>query len=249
MSREIKRVALDFDYPYGRMIWKGYHNPYKGLKCQLCDGSGYSHEYKKLEDEWYSIGWDSNLTQEDVQALIDANRLWEFTRVPLTEEHHRLLKETKKHWLPFNNGYIPTAKEVNEWSNNGIELDSCDRYVCCKAKLIRLGLPLYCPDCDGKGEFFPTDEYEKLHDNFVRIEPPVGEGYQLWSTTTEGTPLSPVFDTPEKLTQWLVDNNISTFAYNTATYEEWLEFITNHQWCMDLVMTKDGIKTGIHTVL
>jgi hypothetical protein len=40
MGREIKRVALDFEWPLGVMIWLGYHNPYRGLECKACGGSG-----------------------------------------------------------------------------------------------------------------------------------------------------------------------------------------------------------------
>jgi hypothetical protein len=46
--------------------------------------------------------------------------------------------------------------------------------------------------------------------------------YQMYESTSEGTPISPVFPTPELLAQWLVDNNASAFATNTASYESWL---------------------------
>ena len=37
-------------------------------------------------------------------------------------------------------------------------------------------------------------------------EPPEGEGYQLWETTTEGSPLSPVFPSLDVLCAWAADN-------------------------------------------
>lgn len=37
-----------------------------------------------------------------------------------------------------------------------------------------------------------------------------------------GTPISPAFETPEELARWLVDNNASAFAGETASYEGWL---------------------------
>lgn len=46
--------------------------------------------------------------------------------------------------------------------------------------------------------------------------------YQMYEDTTEGTPISPVMESPEELAQWLVDNNASAFADETATYEGWL---------------------------
>ncbi len=46
--------------------------------------------------------------------------------------------------------------------------------------------------------------------------------YQMYETTSEGTPISPVFATPEELARWLADTGASSFADMTATYEEWL---------------------------
>lgn len=49
--------------------------------------------------------------------------------------------------------------------------------------------------------------------------------YQMYESVTEGTPISPVMETPEALAQWLADNNVSTGPYATATYEQWLAVI------------------------
>lgn len=81
-------------------------------------------------------------------------------------------------------------------------------------------------------------------------DPPKGRYYQLWNTTTEGHPMSPPFKTPEELAQWLVDNKISSYGYQTATYEEWLKFIKGPGWSPSgIVIMKNG-KTisGIETV-
>ena len=45
---------------------------------------------------------------------------------------------------------------------------------------------------------------------------------QMYETCSEGTPISPVMDTPENLARWLADNNASSFGSMTATYEQWL---------------------------
>jgi hypothetical protein len=44
----------------------------------------------------------------------------------------------------------------------------------------------------------------------------------MYETTSEGTPISPAFETPEELARWLVDNRASAFAGDTASYEAWL---------------------------
>lgn len=46
--------------------------------------------------------------------------------------------------------------------------------------------------------------------------------YQLYETTSEGSPISPVMDSPESLARWLTDNNASAFANMGATYDQWL---------------------------
>jgi hypothetical protein len=49
--------------------------------------------------------------------------------------------------------------------------------------------------------------------------------YQMYETCTEGTPISPVMETPEKLARWLADNDASAFGDDTASYEAWLSTI------------------------
>lgn len=49
--------------------------------------------------------------------------------------------------------------------------------------------------------------------------------YQMYETTSEGTPISPVFATPEELARWLADTGASTFADDTADYDTWLKMI------------------------
>ena len=71
----------------------------------------------------------------------------------------------------------------------------------------------YCPVCEGEGKAYP------------RIEPPQGEGWQMWEDTSEGSPISPVFKTPENLARWLADNGASAMGSQTATYEQWLKMI------------------------
>lgn len=45
---------------------------------------------------------------------------------------------------------------------------------------------------------------------------------QMYETCSEGTPISPVCETPEALARWLADNGASAFGGMTASYDEWL---------------------------
>jgi hypothetical protein len=57
------------------------------------------------------------------------------------------------------------------------------------------------------------------------MEPPVGDGYQLWETTSEGSPVSPVFETLEELCQWC-EVHASTFSSFKATKEQWQKMLS-----------------------
>lgn len=77
--------------------------------------------------------------------------------------------------------------------------------------------PSFCPHCDGKGSF-PSKEYEEWQPE----EPPIGEGWQLWETVSEGSPISPVFGTAGKLAGWCAEN-ATWFADFKWSKEKWLE--------------------------
>lgn len=65
-------------------------------------------------------------------------------------------------------------------------------------------------------------------------EPATGEGYQLWETTSEGSPQSPVFKTLEELCEWC-EENATTFAHFKASKEEWINMLND-----DFVHHKQG---------
>jgi hypothetical protein len=55
----------------------------------------------------------------------------------------------------------------------------------------------------------------------------------MYENTSEGTPISPSFATPEELARWLVDNKASSFGSSIGSYEGWLRIarVAGHrQW-------------------
>lgn len=71
------------------------------------------------------------------------------------------------------------------------------------------------------------------------LDPPKGEGYQLWETTTEGSPTSPVFETLDELCEW-AEYNATVFGSAKTTKENWKEMLEE-----DFVHLKKGNITFI----
>lgn len=66
----------------------------------------------------------------------------------------------------------------------------------------------------------------------------------MYEDTSEGTPISPPFATPEELARWLTDNGASAFGSSTARYEEWLATIRDG-FAVGLVMDAKGLRSGV----
>lgn len=66
----------------------------------------------------------------------------------------------------------------------------------------------------------------------------------MYENTSEGTPISPAFETPEELAHWLADNGASAFGSETASYESWLR-ICRGGFAPGMIITQhaDGIET------
>jgi hypothetical protein len=80
-----------------------------------------------------------------------------------------------------------------------------------------------------------------------KFDPPIGEGWQMWETTSEGSPLSPVFKTPEELAKWLADTGASAFGSQVATYESWFGMIQGSGWSPSAVIDENNgdIQDGV----
>lgn len=257
MGRELKRVPLNFQWEINE-LWSGYINPHKRHKCKECEGVGWSKEYNELKDKWYSgdnpqykpnpfregfrynsTAWNNNLEQEDVDALIKAGRLMDFTRVPINDEQKEIVKQKiadgGNSWLPYDNGYKPTPKEVNEWNLKGMGHDSINCSVVIKARLAKEGKSHLCPNCNGTGDNWQHEKAKELYENWQDYDPPTGEGFQLWTTTSEGSPMTPVFKSLDDLCEYCEKEKVSVFGSNTATKEEWMDMLKK-----DFVCYKQG---------
>lgn len=82
---------------------------------------------------------------------------------------------------------------------------------------------------DPKYQHLPFAEYDGARPdpaNYMPVwAPEQATHLMMYEDTSEGTPISPAFATPEELARWLADNNASAFADLTASYAAWLRMI------------------------
>lgn len=69
--------------------------------------------------------------------------------------------------------------------------------------------------------------------------------YMMYEDTSEGTPISPAFATPEELARWLADTGASAFADQTASYDAWLKMILGPGFSVSAVMVGGKFASGV----
>lgn len=70
----------------------------------------------------------------------------------------------------------------------------------------------------------------------------------MYEDTSEGTPISPAFETPEELARWLADTGASAFADMTATYEQWLAMIQRGWAPSAVAITGKPLQSGVEAL-
>lgn len=90
--------------------------------------------------------------------------------------------------------------------------EGCER---CREFARVMGIPMK--------EYSTGDACPKFREHF-KIDPPTGEGFQLWETTSEGSPSSPVFKTAKELADWC-EKNATVFADIKASAADWMKMI------------------------
>ena len=149
-------------------------------------------EALRLADLWNGQ-WSHHLSQADVDALVAGDRLWEFTRRWSSENG----------WEKIDPKPTPTAAQVNEWSLLSFGHDALNASTVVRARCEREGADPICSTCEGHGslEAYPGQRAEA--EAWEPTKPPEGEGWQLWETVSEGSPVTPVFADAEGLVDYL----------------------------------------------
>lgn len=150
--------------------------------------------------------WCHHLIQADVDALLAEGRL---------------------HTLRQSGNDRPKPADVNEWSVDGFGHDAINRMICVRARCEREGADVDCSRCGGDGDMWTSEKAKADCENWEPTEPPVGAGFQLWETTSEGSPVSPVFSTIEALCEWCADN-ATTFGSHKASADKWRQMLDDN---------------------
>lgn len=247
MGREVRRVPLDFDWPTSK-VWEGFLMPDRLREdpCPTCyEGSGYSREAEAVASTFYPhmigndrdradrLAWHDKLGQAEVDHLVAEGRLRVFNR------------ETRE-WES-----VPrTVAEVNAEQHTARGLDGHDainRHILIRFRCERLGITVECPTCEGHGEVEAYPGQRNEAEKWERADPPEGQGWQLWETVSEGSPISPVFDTSEGLASWMASPAYRWGASTPMDYDTALRFV-NVGWAPTMVAVGSDIRPGEEVV-
>lgn len=149
-------------------------------------------EAQRLAD-LFNGSWSHHLTQDDVDALASSGRLRDFTHTWSREEG----------WQKIEPAVTPTAEQVNDWSLRGMGHDSINASIVIRARCEREGINDTCPTCEGHASLEKYEEQRVEAEAWEPADPPKGDGWQLWETVSEGSPISPVFATADELAGWM----------------------------------------------
>lgn len=87
-----------------------------------------------------------------------------------------------------------------------------------------------CANCNGEGKVWKSRAWKDRSDAFseASMEPPAGEGWQLWETVTSGSALTPVFRHPGQLAGYLHNHDVWGSSKTSTT--DWLLWLTGPGW-------------------
>lgn len=257
MGREIKRVALDFDTPIGT-VWQGFLMPERlhEAPCPAVDVdcfNGFTASRAWVHSVAYLLLMldDDRRDQERGRPMHPYFHSLEIHPHYSREwyEQHGLFTRTLPRpgadIVAFGTGL---AGREGGWLGH----DGCDQWTAEKSVIRAAGLDPdtwgICQKCGGRASVEAYSGQREEAEAWEPQEPPVGDGWQLWETVSEGSPVGPVFATAEELARWLgTDEGGSAVGFGrTCTpmpYESALAFVTAG-WAPSLIGNAGGLHDG-----
>ena len=161
----------------------------------------------------------------------------EVRRVPADWQH-------PKHWTRGLHGMEERYKPLFPGERYQPKVDEWDE-ECAKWKAG--WRPGHCDDAEHRAMCYEQYAGQRPHRDDYMPNWPDSERTHLmmYEDTSEGTPISPAFATPEELARWLVDNNASAFGDSTGSYEGWLRVARGGWAPSSMVATAAGLTSGV----
>lgn len=244
--------------------------------CHDCGGNGLSDGAQHLFYLWHGLipfqpehngsipHTANNMAIRDL-AIQNLSRRGDATILDIKEEMERLARLCNQAWryhvnqndvdallahgrienLTSEDGRKPSPQDVNSWAISTIGHDAVNAGIIIRDRCERENIPYWCDSCTGTGNA-ATPEQREAYDSWKPVDPPTGDGWQLWETTSEGSPLSPVFPTGEELAEWMSQNPCG-FAGSMIPLETALSLVRGIGWSPSLVSDCHGIQDGITT--
>jgi len=223
MGRTLKRVPLDFDWPQDK-VWDGYLNPYLEHRCPSSNcihGSTVDAEWLIAVLRMLFVAADDALYVEgppQPRRVFPHPWLQEFPLAPMMGPRETVVA------VPGPELVQLTDALAGRGHRSPFGHDSTDIWRAMHKIVQAADLPEdwgTCKVCGGSG-FDPA--YDDERDAWQKTEPPEGVGYQLWETTSEGSPISPVFESLDALCAWC-EENATVFGPVKTTRAEWREML------------------------
>lgn len=209
MGREVKRVPVDFDWKQGE-VWEGYVFPDRlnELPCPAGEAC--------RNGQTAAAAWVMSMTA--MLLMLDGDLRAQQLGRPM----HPYFNDVSS----YGYGCRP-SEDIAEFGTGlaGREAgfmghDAIDNWAAYRKIVEAAGLDSgvwgMCPACRGHATVEAFEGQRAEGEKWERTDPPKGDGWQLWETVSEGSPVSPVFDTAEGLARHIGGDFYKTLAWVTG---------------------------------
>ncbi len=264
MGRQVRRVPMDFDWPIDK-VWEGFLTPDRLQEnpCPDCYRVKYKGEHQygsgSTPAQMWLDGWLHllGMMAEDIsdQARDDGVPVTQrITGAGGTERMHPYLQDLQKiciyeHRRPSADITELVGGLLGERGRVSFGYSTDVAMKVSTALKEAAGVPVdwgICPTCQGHGavEAYPGQRGEAEAWAEEDHEPPAGDGWQLWETVSEGSPISPVFETADDLARWMSSDAYQWGISRPMPYAAALRFVTGAGWAPSMVATSGRLIPG-----
>jgi hypothetical protein len=214
MSRELRRVPVDFQHP---IVWR------ERLKREVFGGTVRRWTYEFVQ-------MDGAKLSEEQAEWDEGKRAWE-------------AGDTPERWLRWGADDLRRAEERHARAATDPLIGATTDPAWYRERLGQLVWDSYEDHSGERPPFYRDDETGELVRSSAIWQPedwppPEDRGYVVYQTISEGSPITPCFETAEELVDWLVEKGT---AYDDPMSREGAErFVHGSGWVPSAVGFGDG---------